>query len=382
MRLVARPAFVLMASYVMAVSVAAAEYRALGPSGSGNAGPLAFSPDGEWFAAVLSGSSAVGPRIDLWHVATRRKEATFRCPAGKSPSCVCFAADSRALAAGTTTGTGGIWMWCGEGETGWSEAKGARWWSPPTRESGAERRKRKGASAGSSQIGGIAFSSDGRTVAWSYGNEVYVARADAPEEAAVLETGGCTNSIAFSRDGSMLVLANTGPPGRKRGPEIQFWNPRTLVKRNVFSMESFGAPSLALAPNGKFAALAAVAVKEPSVTEGGVTGPRVEIRVWDVETGQSVLIWRSARPRSWLAFSPDSRTLAIPMAQPAEVLLWDVASGTAKARLLQPKGSEVSCTSYSPDGRFLATGLWLCDEPVGLWKLDEPKSSGILDVNR
>ena len=111
MRLVARPAFVLMASYVMAVSVAAAEYRALGPSGSGNAGPLAFSPDGEWFAAVLSGSSAVGPRIDLWHVATRRKEATFRCPAGKSPSCVCFAADSRALAAGTTTGTGGIWMW-------------------------------------------------------------------------------------------------------------------------------------------------------------------------------------------------------------------------------------------------------------------------------
>ena len=89
-----------------------------------------------------------------------------------------------------------------------------------------------------------------------------------------------------------------------------------------------------------------------------------------------------ARPRSWLAFSPDSRTLAIPMAQPAEVLLWDVASGTAKARLLQPKGSEVSCTSYSPDGRFLATGLWLCDEPVGLWKLDEPKSSGILDVNR
>jgi WD40 repeat protein len=95
-----------------------------------------------------------------------------------------------------------------------------------------------------------------------------------------------------------------------------------------------------------------------------------------------------------MAFSPDSRTLAIGTAdlwglspfpnstETARLLIWDITSGTTKMQIAHAKADSIWDIEFSPDGRFLVAGLHLCDDPVGLWKIDEPQASSKPQIDK
>jgi roadblock/LC7 domain-containing protein len=102
------------------------------------------------------------------------------------------------------------------------------------------------------------------------------------------------------------------------------------------------------------------------------TGPDHRIGMWDVATGEKVGDY--VRRDSWVpfvAFSPDSKTLATPCGgggvgnADKEVGLWETATGGERCRLRGHHG-QVMAGAFSPDGRLLATTAE-GDKAIFLW---------------
>jgi WD40 repeat protein len=110
----------------------------------------------------------------------------------------------------------------------------------------------------------------------------------------------------------------------------------------------------------------------------GADGWPVDVRVWDTATG---------RPRTpplrypqfvhALAFSPDAHTLAT--GHGGAIVLWDVATGRARAKL--PQAGPISALAFSPDGRRLAAASrsgWGNQPGFRLWDLASGQPVGEL----
>jgi WD40 repeat protein len=133
-------------------------------------------------------------------------------------------------------------------------------------------------------------------------------------------------------------VARHGPRCRVRARRLGRWErPRALEARGARGPRSgAGAPA----------------------TEKGV-------RLLEVATGKTRIDLRSEEPIWDLAFSPDGKRLGA-CGQAKDVLVWDVATGAIRRRLVGHTAS-VGSVAFSPDGATLATASR--DTTILIWDL-------------
>lgn len=161
---------------------------------------------------------------------------------------------------------------------------------------------------------------------------------EAPRPRAVLETGVAeVRALAFSPDGTMFASAGGGD--RPGSEEIAVWAVATGERRRTFGKRPGRAASLAFSPDSK------------SLAVGEAEG---QIRIVEVETGAERLAFSGLGDRvSCLAFSFDGKYLtSVVDGDPyVELRRWDVKTGETRELFVPPAAPPVALAS---DGSALA----------------------------
>jgi len=201
----------------------------------------------------------------------------------------------------------------------------------------------------------VAFAPDGKTLySGSLDRSIRVWDLRTRQEVDLLtgHTKGI-NCLALSPDGRTLV-SGTGWWNDMRTPgELIFWDvptrkPLTNIAQAgmIYSIEFF--------PDGKTFV---------SLDQKGDT-------LWDVASRQILM---SLKDRSWVAVSPDGRSLAV-VGPNREIELWDVASRRTASTL--PRDTESFALAFSPDGKRLAA--YNLTGQVKLWDLETRRDTATL----
>jgi WD40 repeat protein/serine/threonine protein kinase len=201
----------------------------------------------------------------------------------------------------------------------------------------------------------VAFSPDGKRLACASGIHVRVWDAQTGEVLRTLK-GGTTSgvtSVAFSPDGKRLASTC----GDKT---VKVWDARTgeeLLSLKRRYGDEFPGDSVAFSQDGK--CLASASFTRDNTKKAYVAG---EVKVWDAQTGQELLVLQRNINTLYLAFSPDGKRLAGP--DDKTVKIWEAQTGQ---ELLALKGHRkaVSSVAYSPDGKRLASASE--DQTVKVW---------------
>lgn len=276
---------------------------------------VAFSPDG---AMLVSGSSSsYNGTLKLWDVSTGSNITTLGDIRTwrQAIQSVAFSPDGNTIAAGSY-GTVELWDVASESKIATLEGH-PRW------------------------VGSIAYSLDGKKVAAGLNDDKVELWDINSKTKTTLTHEGLVNSVAFSPDGTTLASAGTGI--------VKLWDvaTRTVVTtlRNTYGPVAFSPDGIMLFAGNKLwdvnttTVHATFDVQAGSVTfspDGGTlaTTAQEEVRLWDIQTKNSVRIAHSSRVES-VAFSPDGNTLA------AGRRLWDLKTQSNFATL-QGSGSDVT----------------------------------------
>jgi WD40 repeat protein len=290
---------------------------------------LAFAPGG---AAVTSAAyfplaTETEVEVAVWDAATGTRTAMHAVPL-RALRCGALAPGGRTLAAGGEDG--GVWLWDAE--------------APREPRLLTERR---------SPVCALAFSGDGRLLAIAdQANDVTVWDVAGGRSVACCK-GHVTHVLAFAPDGR--ALASSGGTDTT----VRLWHTTTGEERRALRGHTRPVPALAYAPDVRTLASAD--------WDGAV-------KLWDVATGteraalatsgQQVAAEKFFEEVTAVAFSPDSRVLAVAVER--DVQLWDVDRGVLLATLSGHAG-KVKCLAYSADGTLLASGAH--DRTVRLWEV-------------
>jgi WD40 repeat protein len=382
---------------------------------------VAFSPDGQTLAA-----SSEDDKIWLWSVrpgGTARSDGTLAGATGWANS-VAFSPDGRSLAEGTSDASVLVWnvttrtitatlsqpqpvtsvTWDGQNRIAASDADGtvALWSLPaPVLDTG-------------NSPAGVAYSPDGRTLAvggssvqlWDVATHTLIASHSLPPQVIVNATAfspsgkavavalsngtvallsgstlalltqpfvvnsgrGTAESVAFSPDGALLVT------GADDGSVRLFDVADPARPRPVARVHDSGASvyTVAFAPDGVTVAAASVddLVRLWQVTGPDSTAAGGASRAGLAEAGPP--LGGLASYAIGLAFSPDSKTLAVGSADKT-VRLWNVARPARAAPIGVPltgPSGYVWAAAFSPDGKTLAVGV--TDGTIWLWNVALP----------
>ncbi|MER6940745.1 hypothetical protein ABTX24_12815 [Nocardioides sp. NPDC127514] len=206
-----------------------------------------------------------------------------------------------------------------------------------------------------SPVGEIAFSPDGRLVAGAgLEGDLIIWSVEDGDEVASTDLGNGVGSISFSPDSKKVAVASGDSVSileSESGDEVD-----SLVAANVADP--------VWSPDGRWIAGA--------TTEGYPT-------IWDAETLEAVETLPD-HPVGAVAFSPDSRTLAVTSASAdAELVLWAPKSlgGTGESRDLVRSAVPGSNVIFSPDGKALYTASAV--EGIAAWDIATGKPAAQLD---
>jgi dipeptidyl aminopeptidase/acylaminoacyl peptidase len=152
--------------------------------------------------------------------------------------------------------------------------------------------------------------------------------------------------IAYSPDGKLLATA--GEEGK-----VMVWDVATGQSVRTFTAGKLPLLCLAFGPDGQTVVTGAGDWKQ--VVPG-------EVRVWDVATGQErANLEGHTRHVTDVAFSPNGRTM-VTTSGDGLILVWDAETRKLRRSLKVPAPGRSH--RFSPDGRYLAVGVWMRDQPV------------------
>jgi WD40 repeat protein/tetratricopeptide (TPR) repeat protein len=299
----------------------------------------AFSPDGQRIATA-GGDDGI---VKVWDMATGREIHTLpatnheiRTPTGEARQvpmpvrCLAFSPDGKTLA--SSNGSPGPQPLPGE-VTLWDMVKGQELLTLRGHEGG---------------INSVAFRPDGQVLASGSGDST-IHLWDPKTGQQLLRLAGHTGyvrSIAFSPDGSRLASASTDKT-------IKMWGPGGQELRTLRG-HSTDVASVAFSPDGQRLASADL--------DGAV-------KVWDLKVNPEFRKFgrQAVRgARSALAFSPDSRRLAVSSVVVDGLVLCDPSTARELVRLPASGGDGIA---FSPDGRRLTTA----GGSVRCWDLENSK---------
>ena len=310
-----------------------------------------FSPNGRTIASLNANT------VRLWDVETGDTKASFTAKRTDEVRLVCFSPDSQILA---TTGLEN------EGVDRYGvrvmSAQEIRLWDAQTGES-----KTTLSGEHADSIESVVFSPDGRTLA------------------------------SVGRDGKVDAYSYAG---RKQRVNIRLWDAQTGENKTTLSGEhaddviSTSIESVVFSPDGRTLASVSRDEKVDAYSYGHHAGraQRVNIRLWDVETGKckaSLVGGHTSKAWMLIHFSPDSRTLAAVSWDENRdrlgnglnisggiVCLWDVEGGQPKATLPEEHTNEVKSVVFSSNSETLVSLSEDCT--IGLWDVETGKSKSTL----
>jgi WD40 repeat protein len=311
---------------------------------------LAFGPRGE--TLVTADTSAT---VRLWDAVTGQDRTVLR-PAGHVIA-LATSPDGSTVATGPKDGLVRLW-----------DTNGGK--------------ERSFKSLAVHNVRGLAFSPDGKTLAWAtqFGQVsklgvLEIGTGSLHDDWLVRFANGYT--LAFCGAGRLAIGSSDGTVG--------LWDVVPQRMRTSLRGHARGVRAVVVSPDSRtlFTACAdgrirrvAAATEEVQATLQGHTdmatavalspdgkllataGRDRSVRLWDAHTGEPRGTWKGQRdPIAALAFSPDGRTLAAGGGTPrpsGEIVLWDVASGKERLRLGGLTWT-VRALAFSPDGRMLAS---------------------------
>ena len=319
-----------------------------------------FSPNGRTIASVNANT------VRLWDVDTGETKASFTAEQTDEVRLVRFSPDSQILATAVHENKGVDRY----GYRVQNVPMEIHLWDANTGENTATLSGKHSAEVISTSIESVVFSPDGRTLASVSQDE----KVD-------------SHSYSYRAKGKTTVNirlwdANTGE------------NTATLSGKHSAEVISTSIESVVFSPDGRTLASVSQDEKVDSYSHSyrAERKRRVDIRLWDVETGTrkaSLIGKHTNKTRTSICFSPDSRTLAavswdesrddfddVQKISGGIVCLWDVESGQLKTTLSEEPTNQVKSVVFGSNSET----LWSLSEArtIGLWDVETGKSKSTL----